>query len=149
MVRILTLVFVLVLPLAGQAQSPADSLSRCLAENTSGKDRKTLGRWVFLSMAAHPELKQHVAATTARTTEETNEAVAAIFTRLVTESCVEQTKTAAKEGGGLAIQGAFQTLNALAMQELMSGRDVRATMSGFEKYLDRSKLNQVLGGSGG
>jgi len=146
MSRILTLILVLVVPVAAQAQSPAALLGRCLADNTSGKDRKTLARWVFLAMAAHPEIKQHVAASAARATEETNEAVAAVFTRLVTESCVEQTKSAAKEGGGQALQGAFQTLGALAMQELMSDADVKATMGGFEKYLDRNKFNHILGG---
>jgi len=30
------------------------------------------------------------------------------------------------------------------MRELMSNADVKTTMGGFEKYLDRNKMNEVF-----
>ena len=64
------------------------------------------------------------------TTEEAHKNAAATFTRLVTESCVHQTQAAFKAGGTKA----------------MSNRDVSASMSAFDKYIDKDKLNQVLSG---
>ena len=49
-----------------------------------------------------------------------------------------------KDGGAVAIQVAFQSLGQLAMQELMSNKDVAANMGAFEKYLDKDKLNKAL-----
>jgi hypothetical protein len=59
-------------------------------------------------------------------TEEAHKNAAATFTRLVTESCAQQTQAAFKAGGTKA----------------MSNRDVSA----FDKYIDKDKLNQVLSG---
>ena len=38
------------------------TLWHAAGHNTSGKDRKDLARWIFLAMAAHPEMKQHASA---------------------------------------------------------------------------------------
>ena len=143
-VRILALTLLLAAPLAARAQTPVDALSRCLTDNTSGKDRKTLARWMFLAMAAHPEIKQYASAAAAQATEETNEALAAIFTRLLTETCAEEAKAVTREGGPRATSGAFRSLGALAMQEIMADADVKAAMGSFEKHLDRAKIDRVL-----
>jgi hypothetical protein len=79
-------------------------------------------------------------------TEEAHKNAAATFTRLVTESCAQQTQAAFKAGGTKALEVPFRTLGQLAMQELMSNRDVSASMSAFDKYIDKDKLNQVLSG---
>lgn len=133
-------------PLPTLAQTPAESLSRCLADNTSGKDRKDLARWIFLSMAVHSEIKQYAAPDLAKISDETDKLTASMFTRLLAESCVKQTQAAYKQGGTVAIQTAFQTLGQLAMQELMSDAQVNASMGAFQKYLDQGKLNQAFGG---
>ena len=53
MIRFL-LVVLLQVPGLALADSAAD-LSTCVADNTSGKQRKDLARWVFFAMAAHPD----------------------------------------------------------------------------------------------
>jgi hypothetical protein len=63
-----------------------------------------------------------------------------------TESCAQQTQAAFKAGGTKALEVPFRTLGQLAMQELMSNRDVSASMSAFDKYIEKDKLNQVLSG---
>ena len=40
-----------------QSTPAGDALGRCLADNTTGRGRKDLARWVFVSMAAHPEIR--------------------------------------------------------------------------------------------
>jgi hypothetical protein len=61
----------------------------------------------------------------------------------MTETCPAQVKAAMQVGGAMAIQAAFQVLGQLAMQELMSDKDVRATMGILERYLDKQKLDAV------
>ena len=146
MVSLLVAVLLLVSPVVAQAEAPDELLSRCLADNTSGKDRKDLARWIFFAMAAHPEIKRYASATVLQATEETHKIIGATVTRLLTESCPHQTGAAYKEGGTKALEVGFRTFGQLAMQELMSDRDVNATMGAFEKYIDRERLNQVLGG---
>jgi hypothetical protein len=140
-----TLIAVAVLagaPVHGQSQS---DLARCLADNTSGKDRKELAKWVFLAMAAHPEIKPHASSDIDQVSERSQRFMAATLTRLVVEACPAQTKEAVKQGGAAAMETAFQALGQLAMQELMTNEKVRASMGGFEKYLDKNKLAQVFG----
>jgi hypothetical protein len=138
----LALLFLCCGPVA--AQTNTQQLSQCLAETTSGKDRKDLARWVFFAMASHPEIKQFTTPSAAGAEAETNKTMADLFTRLLAESCMRQAQAAFKEGGAKAIEIAFQTLGQLAMQELMTNPDVNASMARFEKSLDQSKLSKVF-----
>jgi hypothetical protein len=126
------------------AQTNTQQLSQCLADTTSGKDRKDLARWVFFSMASHPEIKQFTTPSAAGAEAETNKTIADLFTRLLAESCMRQAQAAFKEGGAKAIEIAFQTPGQLAMQELMTNPDVNARMASFEKSLDQNKLRKVF-----
>lgn len=128
------------------AQASIDSLSQCLAENTTGKDRKELARWVFFAMAAHPEIKQYTSDSLAAASDEVHRGMANTFTRLLADTCTQQTRAAFRQGGGKAIELAFQTLGKLAMQELMTNPEVSGNMARFERHLDQSKLKKVLGG---
>ena len=144
MFRHVVLAIAIAMPVAAQAQSSVQTLSRCLADNTSGKDRKDLARWVFLAMASHPEIRKYSSAQASADAEESDKATAALFTRLLAESCLKQTQAAVKDGGPAAVQTAFQALGQLAMQELMSEPDVKTRMGAFLKYLDEAKLNQAM-----
>ena len=144
MIRVLMLAAVIAMPTVAQAQPSAQDLSQCLADNTTGRDRKDLARWVFLAMASHPEIKKFTSAAATAGAEEADRTTAALFTRLLSVSCVAQTQAAIKEGGAGSIQAAFQTLGQLAMQELVSDREVKAKMAAFEKHLDQNKINQAL-----
>jgi hypothetical protein len=144
MLRLLLVTALSTLSFAAAAQTPTADLSSCLADNTSGKDRKDLAKWVFLAMASHPEIRQYASADAAAGSQDTYKVTAALFTRLLADDCARQTQAAVKDGGAVAIQVAFQSLGQLAMQELMSNKDVAANMGAFEKYLDKDKLNKAL-----
>lgn len=143
-----SLKFVL-LPLALLAALPAsagpatDALVACVSDNTTGKDRKDLARWMFASMSVHPEM-QEVARVTPAAREHASEAMGQLFTRLVTETCPTQFR-AAKADGSQSFGVAFEALGKLAMQELMSNNDVRKSISGFEQFVDKKKVETVLG----
>jgi hypothetical protein len=128
--------------LSTSAAAAPNDLGTCLADNTSGKDRKELAKWIFVAMASHPELKD-LSSVTDGQRDKINQAFAATVTRLLTESCVAQAKVAVQRGGPEAFKSAFGTLGGLAMQELMSNPQVSTSIGGFERYLDKKKLEAL------
>lgn len=142
--RVLLCVALLWAPFGASAKPQVDALRQCLADNTSGRDRKELARWVFLAMAAHPEMKGLSSATPAAA-EESSKAVGGVMMRLLAESCASQARAAMAAGGNLAVQVAFESLGRLAMQELMADRNVAQSMAGIERHVDAKRLNEALG----
>lgn len=121
----------------------ADALGTCLADNTTGKERKALAKWVFVAISAHPDIKD-VSAATAADKEETSRTMATLFTRLVTESCAGPARKAIEQEGTAGFQSAFSSLGALAMQELTTHPEVAAGVRHFERYVDRTKLEAAF-----
>lgn len=128
---------------SAHAGPATDGLSACLADNTSGKDRKDMARFVFVGMAAHPEIRG-LSNVTEANREEIDKGMAAIFTRLLTEKCAVQTKLAMEMDGAAAIQTAFKTIGELAMQELMSNPAVSSSFSRFSQYIDQNKISSTF-----
>ncbi len=128
-----------------RAQQPVESFSKCVAESTTGRDRKDLAKWLFVAMGAHPEMKA-IATVPPAAAEESSRAAGQLFTRLIAESCAKEARAAVQVGGSSAIQSAFNVLGQLAMQELMADRDVAAGMSAIEKYVDSERVRSVLSG---
>ena len=147
MFRLFIVAFILYVPFLAQAQEPVGALKTCMTDNTSGKDRKELAKWVFFAMAAHPEIKQYADAKVVAAAEESSQTKAALVTRLLTDSCVNEVKAVMKTGqGSQALKLAFETLGQLAMQELMADKAVQGAMSSFGQYVDQRRLNEVLVG---
>jgi hypothetical protein len=148
MVRLLTVVVLLLsASLPAYAQQPADALRGCLADNTSGKDRKDLAKWIFLAIAAHPEMKNHATGDLPTAMDDASKTMGALVTRLLGESCAKETGAVLTSAqSSQAMQLAFQGLGTLAMQELMADPAVLASMGLFERYLDPTRLKTVLGG---
>lgn len=126
-----------------QSPTPIEALSRCVAENTTGKDRKDLARWLFVAMSAHPEMKS-ISPAPREAADEVSRITGALFTRLMAETCRQQVRAAIQAGGPAAIQAAFGVLGQLAMQELMADKDVAATMGLLDRYVDREKLDAAM-----
>ena len=147
MTRLTLLVTVVLLsvPTLARAQAPADALGACLADNTTGKDRKDLAKWLFLAMAAHPDIKQYAGPTASTATEEIAKSIGTLVTRLLTESCANETRAAAKAGGSAVFQLAFQRLGQVATMELMADKAVSESIGTFERFLDKEKLAKLVG----
>lgn len=126
------------------ASANIEATKSCFADSTSGKDRKMLGKWVFLAMVAHPEMSGLSAATPAQI-EQSNKDLAALFMRLVTRDCKDQMRTMLAQDGSQSIKVAFEYLGQIAMQELMSHPAVNARISEFEKHIDPAALQRALG----
>ncbi|MCY4745930.1 hypothetical protein NYO99_13175 [Pelomonas sp. UHG3] len=131
------------LPLSAQAGPKAQALGACLADSTTGKDRKDLARWIFIAMATHPEIKD-LSRVDQPARDGADEAAAKLFTALLAERCQVQAREAVQAEGQAGMVAAFQTLGALAMQELMSNPEVAAAVGGFERRVDRAKVDAAL-----
>jgi len=121
----------------------ADSMGACMVDSMTGKERKQIAQWLFFAMAVHSENKEFSKVTN-EAKKKSNEFVGKLVTRLMTENCPVQTKKAVQEEGSEAMKGAFGLVGKVAMQELMTNKDVTDSLSGFEKFLDKDKLNAVL-----
>ena len=113
---------------------------------SNGDDRILLARWMTLAFSAHPAVQDAVSRDMTKV-DETNQQVAALFTALLTERCVNEAKAAvAAEGdAGAAMQKAFEMLGAVASQEAMMAPEVSETVNGFIAYVDEAALMSALG----
>lgn len=131
------------LPAPATANAQVAAAQACFSDSTSGRDRKMLGKWIFLAIAAHPEISRLSAATPAEK-EQTSREFAELFTRLVTEDCTEEMRALAAAGSSESIRFAFEHLGKLAMLELMSAEPVSGAIADFEQYLDADKIGRAL-----
>lgn len=127
------------------ATTPVEAVQTCLADNTSGKDRKLLAKWIFLAMAAHPELKS-LSSVSEQAREDTSREFAGLITRLLTVDCKAPMREMIANGGDITagMKVAFTHLGQVAMQELMAHKDVDAAISQFGNYIDEDKLKAAL-----
>jgi hypothetical protein len=118
-------------------------LGRCLADNTTGKDRKDLARWIFLGIASHPEIRS-LSNATAADLEASSRKTGELFTRLIAEACAKEISAAVQADGPLSLQQAFGVLGQVAIQELVNHPDVQAASSMFARFIDEKRINAVI-----
>jgi len=146
MFRVVVVAVLLTVSASAREQQAGQTLGTCLADSTSGKDRKLLAKWIFLAIAAHPEMKQHTNDSYGVAADESSRLMAALLMRLLTESCLNETKAAIKMAGPQSLQNAFEGLGQLAMQELMADQSVKESIGLFERYVDQKHLLDALAG---
>ena len=115
-----------------------DEFTKCLVRSTTEADKNFLVKWMFAAMASHPEVKS-MASISAEQADEL------LFQRLLTESCLTQTREVIKYEGGNPMEGGFTVLGSIATRGLMSHPDVAVFMSGMGQYLDSEKIQAALG----
>lgn len=121
----------------------SDSLGTCMIESLGSKDKKQLGQWIFFAMATHPDTKEY-SRVPADIQKGTNEYVGKLVTQLLSESCAEKVKIAAREEGPDAIKTAFELVGKIAIQELMTNKEVSASIADYAKFVDNEKLGAVI-----
>jgi predicted secreted protein len=141
--RFAAIFLALSLPMTIHAAQPIEDFGRCLGDNTSGKDRKDLAKWVFMAMATHPEIAP-LSATTPAIMETSQKAMGVLVTRLIADNCPNEMRAAVKAHGSNGIKAAFEILGRIAMQELTSNADVTSALTGFERFMDKTKVERVL-----
>ena len=124
------------------ALAAESALGSCMVDSMTGKERKEMAKWVFFAMAAHPEIKEY-SRVPEQTKSATDKQIAAVVTRLLTEDCLIEAKAGYKQEGQAAIVSAFELVGRVAMQELMTNKDVAASIGEYAKYLDNEKMRQI------
>ncbi|MDP1539466.1 MAG: hypothetical protein U0998_10720 [Moraxellaceae bacterium] len=126
----------------GPAFAAESSLGPCMVDSMTGKERKEMARWMFFAIAAHPEIKEY-SKVSEIVKNKSDEHLANLVMRLLTEDCLSQAKTAFKEEGQVAVAGAFELVGKVAMQELMMNKDVEHAIAAHVKYLDQDKFRNI------
>lgn len=130
---------------AAQAGPYGDDLSRCLVSSTSESDKVLLVKWIFSAISLNAEVAPYVDMAPdvrARLNADTG----ALYMRLLTDSCKQQTHDAFKYEGQAAISAAFELLGGVATQGMFGDPAVQAGMSDLMNHFDEDKLNAVLEG---
>ena len=120
----------------------SDALGACMADRTTGKDRKDLARWIFVIMSVHPAL-QDISKVSNNDMNDADKLLGALVTKLLTEDCAPQAKKAMEEGTE-SFKSAFAVVGQLAMQELMNDQGVKTSLAGFTNYINKEKMNAVF-----
>lgn len=134
------------LPTASYAQTanPSnDALEACIVRSVNTEESVTVARWLFLAMSHHPSLPQ-----SARPSEidgmQSNRLMGELINRLVFERCANETSAAIRDlGQSAALDVVFGTLGEKAMTDLMSDRDVLASVIQLGAYVDVQRLNAI------
>lgn len=134
-------VTLLVTPLA-QAGVYSNELAKCLVESTTQQDRLSLVKWLFTSAASHPAVRPIISVDAAQV-DQGNRETAALFMRLLTDSCRQESEKALKYEGQVTIQTSFRVLGEVAGQELFTSPEVAQSMSGINQYLDKKALQSL------
>ena len=126
------------------AGSLTDDLSNCLADNLTGKERKSLAKWIFFAMAAHPEISSYSSATQEDVLS-SDKYVGKLITRLLTVDCQDKVRLA-HSSDPLALQRAFEFVGQVAMQELMTNENVTKAITNYGQFADTQMINETLSG---
>jgi hypothetical protein len=148
MMKRTSLILTLLIGMAVAAPTFADSrtneLAACLTDNLSGKERKSLAKWIFFAIGTHPEIKSYSNATE-KDIKDDDEYVGQLITRLLTVDCPAPLK-AAYSTDPMAIQKAFEVVGKVAMQELVTNQNVTKALTGYAQFADMVKISKVLNG---
>jgi hypothetical protein len=128
-------------PALCQAQAPA-VLGQCIVANLSASDRQDLARWVFLSMAVHPEVKQFSVEGT-EPAQAAARKVGALFTRILRDRCAKEINEAARAGGPPVVQSAINFFAQIGVQELMINKDVLSALGSFSQFADKEGIERA------
>jgi hypothetical protein len=136
------------LPTQGAVEAqphPADpAFTTCIAESTTGRDRKELAKWIFYAMAAHSEIKSRVTIVDADV-QANAKVIAVLVNRLLTEACLKETRAVLHGNFPSALELAFENLGKLAMLELMGDSAAKAGLNRWLEFFDQKQLMEKLG----
>lgn len=146
LIVVCTLVFFVSGSFKAQAGPYSDQLAKCLISSTTVDDRNALVRWIFAATSHHPAVKSIVTVSAAQR-DQFDKEVADLFMKLLTQSCLKETKEAIKFEGKEAIPPSFNLLGQTAGREMVSDPAVAGSMGSFLSHFDKAKLQEALGES--
>ena len=138
---------VILMPTIAPAGPFADDMAKCMVRSTSEQDRSDLTRWMFAAMSSHPDLAA-MSKISAKERDDINAKVGELFSRLMFESCKSEIVQAVQNEGPNTIAYAFQILGQVAARGLFTDPHVTDQMQVLQKYVDQSKLKNLMAAAG-
>ena len=138
----LTILALSIVAAPASANNPTQTFATCLVDTLDGKERKSLAKWIFFSLAAHPEISPYSKATQ-EDIQESDVFMGQLVTRLLVDACPAELK-AANAADPRALQSAFELVGQVAMQELMTNDEVMRTLTNYATYADLDKINSLM-----
>lgn len=129
-------------PMPAWAGVYGDDVTRCLAKSTSDGDKLSLVKWIFMSMAAHPAIKQYANISPEQRAQVDAE-VGAIIVKRLTKSCRTETIAALKYEGTGFLENSFSSLGQIAMAGLTTDPQVGMALSNWTKNADLSPITEL------
>ena len=120
----------------------ADEMAKCLVTSTNKRDRTKLIKWIFRVYGDHPEVTYMVDLSD-REKNVIDKDVANIFTRLLSEDCIDETKKALDYEGDKVMFNAFQILGQVASKGIVENPDVMKSINKFVELIDYEKLDYL------
>tara|TARA_B100000700_G_scaffold289253_1_gene346442 strand:+ start:260 stop:712 length:453 start_codon:yes stop_codon:yes gene_type:complete len=119
-----------------------DEMAKCLVTSTNNRDRNKLVKWVFRVYGEHPEVSYMVDLSD-REKKVIDKDVADIFTRLLNEDCIDETKKALDYEGNNVMFTAFEVLGGVAANGFMENPNVEKSIGKFTELIDDEKLDYL------
>ena len=117
-------------------------MTKCLVKSTNNRDRNKLIKWIFRVYGDHPEVS-YMVEISEREKKIIDKDVADIFTRLLSDDCINETKKAKKYEGDNALITAFQILGKVAANGIMDNPNVTSSINKFSYLVDSEKLKYL------
>ena len=119
-----------------------DEVARCLVTSTNNRDKTKLVKWIFRVYGDHPEVSYMVDLSDSEK-KVIDKDVAHIFTRLLSEDCIDETKKALDYEGDNVMFTAFQTLGQVAAQGFNVNPSVERSINKFTELIEYEKLDYL------
>ena len=119
-----------------------DEMAKCLVTSTSNRDRAKLLKWMFRVYGEHPEVSYMVDLSD-REKKVIDKDIADVFTRLLSEDCLDETKKALAYEGENVMFTAFQTLGQVAAQGFNVNPIVERSINKFNEFIEYEKLDYL------
>ena len=110
--------------------------------STNKRDTTKLIKWIFKVYSDHPEVSYMVDLSD-REKNFIDKEMADLFTRLLSEDCLNESKKAQKYEGNIVFFNAFKVLGQTASQGFMGNPDVQRSMKKVYELMDYEKLNYL------
>ena len=135
---------VLAAPVAAQSlvAAPTENsarLGQCLVDNSTGRDRTIVARWMGASLAASPRMEGLIALDK-NAKVEADKAMAQLFTRLLTKDCEDEARAVLAERSPHSMQAAGGRLGEIAMRELMMDPVAMQALTAYAQYVDPAAI---------
>ena len=122
--------------------SSGDMLGQCFVNKSTAEDRQALIRWLVGALGSSDKVSSIVKVDPAEL-DTANRQVAALFSRLFTQDCVDIARPMLKNEGRRAFEVAGEALGRTAMQDMLADPKTANALLGYLRYIDLIAIGKL------